>query len=200
MLWEIYDKGIPWSGLMPAQIISKVIVKHARPPVPKGMPANLRTLMCYCWAQNPTSSPPSPRSSRRSRCRRRAGRARVRSPGRRARWPGRDAVVGARRARSGRRPRQAPRRLLRRARPRPTRRRRRRLVRRSANGSSTSRSCLLMVWLLFRHLLPGPKTEQRDPARAERSEHCEPNLVGTRRTRRRRQARERRVRATRPSN
>ena len=31
VLWEIYDRGIPWSGLMPAQIISKVIVKHARP-------------------------------------------------------------------------------------------------------------------------------------------------------------------------
>ena len=57
VLWEIYDRGIPWSGLMPAQIISKVIVKHARPPVPKGMPANLRTLMCRCWAHKPDKRP-----------------------------------------------------------------------------------------------------------------------------------------------
>ena len=37
VLWEIYDRGIPWAGLKPQQILYKLI-KEQRLDVPKAMP------------------------------------------------------------------------------------------------------------------------------------------------------------------
>ncbi len=57
VLWEIHDRGIPWRGLDMMQIMRKVVDKGERPPVPAGMPADLRDLMCRCWADKAADRP-----------------------------------------------------------------------------------------------------------------------------------------------
>ena len=57
VLWEIWDKGLPWHGLQPMQIMRKVVDKRQRPPVPAGMPAELRVLMVRAWAPDPADRP-----------------------------------------------------------------------------------------------------------------------------------------------
>ena len=57
VLWEIWDKGLPWHGLQPVQITRKVVDKRQRPPVPAGMPAELRELMVRAWAHAPADRP-----------------------------------------------------------------------------------------------------------------------------------------------
>ena len=49
VLWEIWSRRSPWATDPPAIVISRVVLKRARPPVPK-MPTDLRELMCRCWA------------------------------------------------------------------------------------------------------------------------------------------------------
>ena len=56
-LWEIWDKGLPWHGLQPMQIMRKVVDKRQRPPVPAGMPAELREIMVRAWAPAPADRP-----------------------------------------------------------------------------------------------------------------------------------------------
>ena len=43
--WEVLTRGIPFEGLPPMQITAQVCMKQARPPVPRGKPADLVTLM-----------------------------------------------------------------------------------------------------------------------------------------------------------
>ena len=57
VLWEIWDRGVPWRGLKPVQITRQVVDKHQRPPVPTGMPAELRKLMVRAWAHQPADRP-----------------------------------------------------------------------------------------------------------------------------------------------
>ena len=57
VLWEIYDRGIPWRGLVMPQITRKVVDKGERPPVPEGMPSEPRELMVRAWAQDPDARP-----------------------------------------------------------------------------------------------------------------------------------------------
>ena len=57
VLWEIYDRGIPWAGLKPMQIMRKVVDKHARPDIPKTMPNDMRELMRRAWADEPDARP-----------------------------------------------------------------------------------------------------------------------------------------------
>ena len=57
VLWEIWDRGVPWRGLKPVQITRKVVDKRERPPVPTGMPAELRKLMVRAWAHQPADRP-----------------------------------------------------------------------------------------------------------------------------------------------
>ena len=56
VLWEIYDRGIPWAGLKPQQILYKLI-KEQRLDVPKSMPRDLSSLMERAWAQDPDARP-----------------------------------------------------------------------------------------------------------------------------------------------
>ena len=57
LLWEIYDRGIPWRGLQPMQIMRKVVDKRERPPLPSSMPDDLRTLVGTCWSPGPDDRP-----------------------------------------------------------------------------------------------------------------------------------------------
>ena len=56
VLWEIWSRRSPWATDPPAIVISRVVLKRARPPVPK-MPTDLRELMCRCWAHKPDDRP-----------------------------------------------------------------------------------------------------------------------------------------------
>ena len=57
VLWEIYDRRLPWTGLKPQQILSKVLIKRARPEVPKDMPDDMVSLMRRAWADKPDARP-----------------------------------------------------------------------------------------------------------------------------------------------
>ena len=57
LLWEIYDRGIPWRGLQPMQIMRKVVDKRERPPMPSGMPDDVRALVGTCWSPGPEDRP-----------------------------------------------------------------------------------------------------------------------------------------------
>ena len=57
LLWEIYDRGIPWKGLKPMQIMRKVVDKRERPPLPSTMPDDLRALVGTCWSPGPDDRP-----------------------------------------------------------------------------------------------------------------------------------------------
>jgi serine/threonine protein kinase len=57
VMWEIWSRQIPWGGLQPMVIMRKVVDKGERPPVPAGMPAELRDLMCRCWADKADDRP-----------------------------------------------------------------------------------------------------------------------------------------------
>ena len=57
VLWEIWSRQVPWSDLRPMQIMRKVVDKRERPPVPAGMPAELRELMVRSWAHQPADRP-----------------------------------------------------------------------------------------------------------------------------------------------
>ena len=57
VLWEIWSRQVPWSDLRPMQIMRKVVDKRERPPVPAGMPAELRELMVRSWVHQPADRP-----------------------------------------------------------------------------------------------------------------------------------------------
>ena len=56
VMWEIWSRQVPWSGLRPMQIMKKVD-KGERPPIPAGMPAELRELMVRAWAHDAAERP-----------------------------------------------------------------------------------------------------------------------------------------------
>ena len=57
VLWEIYDRGMPWAGLKPQQVFHKLFIKKARLEIPKAMPSDLSSLMERAWAQDPDARP-----------------------------------------------------------------------------------------------------------------------------------------------
>ena len=81
VLWEIWSRQVPWSDLRPMQIMRKVVDKRERPPVPAGMPAELRELMVRSWAHAPADRPDFAEISSKLK----ASRPR-RAPGGPARW------------------------------------------------------------------------------------------------------------------
>ncbi len=56
VIWEIWDRGVPWGGLRTEQIITQVLVKRTRPKIPE-MPRDLRDLMVRAWAHNAGERP-----------------------------------------------------------------------------------------------------------------------------------------------
>ena len=56
VMWEIWSRQVPWSGLRPMQIMKKVD-KGERPPIPAGMPRDLRDLMVRAWAHDAAERP-----------------------------------------------------------------------------------------------------------------------------------------------
>lgn len=57
LLWEIWDRGVPWRGLQPMQIMRKVVDKRERPPLPSSMPGDVRALVGTCWSPGPDDRP-----------------------------------------------------------------------------------------------------------------------------------------------
>merc|ERR1719155_127097 len=57
VLWEIWDRGKPWDGLDPMQIMHAVGMDQARPKVPDSMPVEVRALMCRAWSQDADARP-----------------------------------------------------------------------------------------------------------------------------------------------
>ena len=56
VVWEVHDRGQPWDGLQQPQIITQVLVEHARPRIPD-MPRDLRDLMVRAWSDDPDGRP-----------------------------------------------------------------------------------------------------------------------------------------------
>ena len=56
VMWEIWDRGVPWGGLRTEQIITQVLVERTRPKIPE-MPRDLRDLMVRAWAHDATERP-----------------------------------------------------------------------------------------------------------------------------------------------
>lgn len=57
VLFEVWSRGVPWEGLKPPQIISKVIFKQQRPQVPPSMPPDMAALMAACWSHDAADRP-----------------------------------------------------------------------------------------------------------------------------------------------
>ena len=57
VLHEIWSRRTAWDGLAPATIISQVVFKRARPPLPDAMPRDMIGLMRRCWADDAESRP-----------------------------------------------------------------------------------------------------------------------------------------------
>jgi serine/threonine protein kinase len=57
VLWEIYERRLPWSGLKPQQIMYQVTIKLARPEMPSSMPGDVRSLMQRGWSADPDARP-----------------------------------------------------------------------------------------------------------------------------------------------
>ena len=56
VMWEIWDRGVPWGGLRTEQIITQVLVERTRPKIPE-MPRDLRDLMVRAWAHDAAERP-----------------------------------------------------------------------------------------------------------------------------------------------
>lgn len=57
VLWEIYHCQVPYDGLLPPQIIARVIVNDARPPIDDDCPPGLKRLIQACWLRDPKQRP-----------------------------------------------------------------------------------------------------------------------------------------------
>ena len=57
VLWEIYARCFPWTGLKAQQIMYQVTIKLARPEIPSSMPDDVRELMQRSWAPEPSGRP-----------------------------------------------------------------------------------------------------------------------------------------------
>ena len=57
VLWEIYARCFPWTGLKAQQIMYQVTIKLARPEIPSSMPDDVRELMQRSWAPEPSARP-----------------------------------------------------------------------------------------------------------------------------------------------
>ena len=58
VIWEVLTGEVPWTGLGYPQIITQVLVKGSRPPLPSdGAAEDLVALMGRCWAASPDDRP-----------------------------------------------------------------------------------------------------------------------------------------------
>ena len=58
VIWEVLTGEVPWAGLGYPQIITQVLVKGSRPPLPSdGAADDLVALMGRCWAASPDDRP-----------------------------------------------------------------------------------------------------------------------------------------------
>ena len=57
VIWEVLTGEVPWAGLGYPQIITQVLVKGSRPPLPEGAADDLVALMGRCWAASPEDRP-----------------------------------------------------------------------------------------------------------------------------------------------
>lgn len=57
VLWEMETMSIPYIGLEPAQIITRVLLNNERPALPESMDPALKTLIEDCWATDPDDRP-----------------------------------------------------------------------------------------------------------------------------------------------
>jgi len=58
VLFELYTRELPFSGLSPMKVAMSVATKGTRPELPADTPAGLRALITACWAQKPHTRPP----------------------------------------------------------------------------------------------------------------------------------------------
>lgn len=57
ILWEMFTEEVPFAGKESHNIIFMVVIQHTRPPLPEGIPENLKKLIEMCWAQDPQERP-----------------------------------------------------------------------------------------------------------------------------------------------
>lgn len=57
ILWEMLTEDTPFKGQNPMQIMTAVVQKAERPPMPKNVPYALEQLIKLCWATDPTERP-----------------------------------------------------------------------------------------------------------------------------------------------
>ncbi|EAY20142.1 TKL family protein kinase [Trichomonas vaginalis G3] len=55
--WEILMCEVPYEGLLPPQIIARVLINDLRPPLEDDCPPGLRRLITSCWQRDPNMRP-----------------------------------------------------------------------------------------------------------------------------------------------
>ncbi|CAM9358309.1 unnamed protein product [Hapterophycus canaliculatus] len=57
LLWEMFTRKVPFSGLEASEIV-ETVVSGGRPTVPRGdFPSGIEHLMCRCWSEDPSQRP-----------------------------------------------------------------------------------------------------------------------------------------------
>jgi hypothetical protein len=57
LLWELVSRQIPFAGLETGVVISQVLRRDNRPPIPDNVSPTLRNLIQQCWDRNPDNRP-----------------------------------------------------------------------------------------------------------------------------------------------
>lgn len=57
VVWEVLSRETPWSGLVLATMVVRVMVEGARPRIPFGVHPTMDNLVRSCWAQKPEGRP-----------------------------------------------------------------------------------------------------------------------------------------------
>lgn len=53
VLWQLCTREDPYANISQIEAAGKVALEKARPPFPKGVPADIQSLISQCWAENP---------------------------------------------------------------------------------------------------------------------------------------------------
>jgi serine/threonine protein kinase len=57
VLWEIVTRKLPWEGLSPFNIVTKVAQRGKRPQLPHGVGLEVANLLEGCWQEEPAARP-----------------------------------------------------------------------------------------------------------------------------------------------